>query len=224
MATKRIWLPLAAVLLLFLALPAQGQKRRHMPPSYMYYTVQDGDTVYLDTITPCWIFPKTSRVNRTDWRKYCRLVYNFNKVYPYALLAKKLSEEVDLTIDEQQLKRLRKEKYINDIQWQLLHDFEDEVRHMTISQGQLLVRLVDRELGKTPYAVVKDYKNRAAAGFWQGIAKLFKQDLKKRYDPEGEDKQTEELVRLWENGEFDAFYFSIFFDLPKKTEIPPQYQ
>ena len=103
-------------------------------------------------------------------------------------------------------------------------DFEDAIRHMTISQGQLLVRLVDRELGKTAYAVVKDYKSTAAAGFWQGVAKLFGQDLKNRYDPEGADKQTERLVELWEKGEFDLFYYSIFFEWPKKTEIPSEYQ
>ena len=222
MPTRKIWLPLA-VLLLFLALPGQAQRRK-TGPVYRYYMVQDGDTVYLDTIQPCWIFPKGTRVDKAEWRKYCRLVYNFNKVYPYALLGKKLSEEVDLNIAAQQMRRRQRDKYINDVQWQLLHDFEDAIRHMTISQGQLLVRLVDRELGKTPYAVVKDYKSRAAAGFWQGVAKLFDQDLKTRYDPEGADKQTEQLVQMWEKGEFDLSYYSLFFEWPKKTEIPSQYQ
>ena len=223
MPTRKTWLPLAVFLLFLLALPGHAQKRR-MAPVYMYYMVQDGDTVFLDTIQPAWVFPKASRVNKADWRKYCRLVYNFNKVYPYALLGKKLSEEVDLNIELQNLRRRKREKYINDVQWKLLHDFEDAIRHMTISQGQLLVRLVDRELGKTAYAVVKDYKSTAAAGFWQGVAKLFGQDLKNRYDPEGADKQTERLVELWEKGEFDLFYFSIFFEWPKKTEIPSEYQ
>ncbi len=216
---------LLAALLLSLAFPGHAQNsKRRMAPTYMYYMVQDGDTVFLDTIQPAWIFPKGSRVNKADWRKYCRLVYNFNKVYPYALLGKKLAEEVDMTIEMENLRRRKRDKYINDVQWQLLHDFEDAIRHMTISQGKLLVRLVDREMGKTPYAIVKDYKSKAAAGFWQGVAKLFDQDLKTRYDPEGVDKQTEQLVRLWERGEFDTFYFSIFFEWPKKTEIPSQYQ
>lgn len=191
---------------------------------FMYYTVDEaGDTIYLDTIPPAWVFPKGSRVNRAEWRKYAKLVYNFNKVYPYALLGKKLVDQVDTNIDEQHMKRGQKDRYINQMQWQLLHDFEGAIRHMTISQGQLLVRLVDREIGKTSYNIVKDYKSGIAAGFWQGIAKLFGQNLKNHYDPDGVDKQTEELVRLWERGEFDAFYFSIFFEWPKKTVIPSQY-
>ena len=216
--------PLAALLLL-LTLPLTGQNaKRKSAPVPMYYMVQDGDTVYLDTIQPAWIFPRGSKVSNSDWRKYCRLVYNFNKVYPYALLGKKLSEEVDLTIETENMKRRQRDKYINDIQWQLLHDFDDAVRHMTVSQGQLLVKLVDREMGRSPYAVVKDYKSKAAAGFWQGVAKLFNQDLKTRYDPEGADRQVEQLVQLWQKGEFDLYYYSIFFEWPKKTEIPSQYQ
>ncbi len=191
---------------------------------YMHYMIEDGDTVYVDVITPAWIFPKGSKIDRTEWRKYCKLVYNFNKVYPYALLGKRLLLEVDTTIDEQNLKRGKKDRYINKMQWQLLRDFESDIRHMTISQGQLLVRLVDRELGRTSYDIVKVYKSGAAAGFWQGIAKLFGQNLKNHYDPDGVDKQTEELVRKWERGEFDDLYFSIFWEMPKKTELPSKYR
>lgn len=191
---------------------------------YMHYMIEDGDTVYVDVITPAWIFPKGSKIDRTEWRKYCKLVYNFNKVYPYALLGKKLLLEVDTTIDEQNLKRGKKDRYINKMQWQLLRDFESDIRHMTISQGQLLVRLVDRELGRTSYDIVKVYKSGAAAGFWQGIAKLFGQNLKNHYDPDGVDKQTEELVRKWERGEFEDLYFSIFWEMPKKTELPSKYR
>lgn len=191
---------------------------------YMHYMIEDGDTVYVDVITPAWIFPKGSKIDRTEWRKYCKLVYNFNKVYPYALLGKRLLLEVDTTIDEQNLKRGKKDRYINKMQWQLLRDFESDIRHMTISQGQLLVRLVDRELGRTSYDIVKVYKSGAAAGFWQGIAKLFGQNLKNHYDPDGVDKQTEELVRKWERGEFEDLYFSIFWEMPKKTELPSKYR
>ena len=59
-----------------------------------------------------------------------------------------------------------------------------------------------------------------AAGFWQGIAKFFGGDLKKRYDPEGEDAMTEELVRKWQKGEFPEFYRSIFGQYPKIPVIP----
>ncbi|MDY6277241.1 MAG: DUF4294 domain-containing protein [Bacteroidales bacterium] len=58
-----------------------------------------------------------------------------------------------------------------------------------------------------------------AAGFWQGVGKIFGADLKKKYDPEGIDKQTEELVQMWQRGEFEGFYYSIFGKLPESPEL-----
>lgn len=191
---------------------------------FMHYLVEDGDTVYIDHIPPVWVFPKGVKVKGNDWRKYYKLVYNFNKVYPYALLGRKLVTEVDANIEANSMNRLQKDKYITSMQWELLHDFEDAIRHMTISQGKLLVRLVDREIGKSSYDIVKDYKNGVAAGFWQGVAKIFGQNLKNHYDPEGEDRMTEFLVQKWEAGEFDSLYFSVFMEMPKHTFIPSKYE
>jgi hypothetical protein len=97
------------------------------------------------------------------------------------------------------------------------------MRNLTVSQGALLMKLIDREVGKSSYNIIKDYKNGIAAGFWQGIAKIFGTDLKKPYDPEGEDKLTEELVKIWDAGDFQAFYFAIFWQDPPVMPIPEKY-
>ena len=186
---------------------------------YMGYRVEHGDTSYFDSIDPAWIFPKGYKGNRRDLKKYYRLVYNFNKVYPYALLAKDMESQVDRHISENKLRRRKKEVYVNRLQKELLEAYEKPLRSMTISQGKLLIRLVDREIGKVPYSVIKEYKNGISAGFWQGVAKLFGQNLKTPYDPKGEDKMTEYLVEKWERGEFDALYYSIFWEMPKHPDI-----
>jgi hypothetical protein len=72
--------------------------------------------------------------------------------------------------------------------------------------------------------IIKDYKNGIAAGFWQGIAKLFGSDMKKPYDPEGEDRQIEELVRLWQEGDFNMLYYAIFMENPPRVNIPEKYR
>ena len=95
---------------------------------------------------------------------------------------------------------------------------------MTISQGKLLMKLIDREVGKSSYMIIKDFKNSLTAGFWQGIAKLFGSDLKKPYDPEGEDAKVEELVKIWEAGDFPAFYFSLFWKDPPEVIIPEKFR
>ena len=98
------------------------------------------------------------------------------------------------------------------------------MRGITETQGQLLMKLIDREVSKSSYSIIKDYKNGIAAGFWQGVAKLFGSDLKKHYDPSGEDRPIEELVQKWDSGEFAGLYFSIFGEYPKRIELPSKYR
>lgn len=204
-----------------------GELTREDPPiklhsnsGYMGYRVEDGDTLYYDTLDPIWIFPRGRSSEGNDMRKYYRLVYNFNKAYPYALVARDMSRRVDAYISGNELKRRNKEKYINEMQKELFAIFEKPLRNMSISQGKLLIKLVDREFGLSPYAIIKDYKSGITAGFWQGVAKIFGQDLKDRYDPEGADKVTEHLVQTWDSGQFDALYYSVFMVPPKHIELP----
>ena len=69
------------------------------------------------------------------------------------------------------------------------------------------------------FAIIKEYESGFAANFWQVIARLFDQDLKARYDPKGRDARIEELVQIWDSGQWDQFYYSVFFEAPKKTVI-----
>jgi len=127
---------------------AQEEGGIPIPPSrtgatYMGYRVEKGDTVYYDSINPIWIFPRGRR-GKSDLKSYYRLVYNFNKVYPYALLAKDLTMQVDDHIAQNSLRRRKKEKYIGQMQKELFEAYEKPLKSMSISQGRLLIKLIDR--------------------------------------------------------------------------------
>lgn len=209
---------------------AAAQKRETRPtPSehlrrMMQYTVEGNDTTYMDTLPAARIYAKLPRQKGKEWRKYYRLVYNFSKVYPYAIAAGSIVERADSTIAADNLKGGKRERYISRLQGELFDAFESTMKNMTISQGALLMRLIDREVGKSSYSIIKDYKNGMAAGFWQGIAKLFGTDLKAPYDPDGIDRETEELIEMWEKGEFDGLYYSLFWEWPKIPEMPSKYK
>lgn len=224
---KHRYLIITALCLLagLLTTNAAAQEEEGMPQvtgrtgaGYMGYRVEKGDTVYYDSINPIWIFPRGRRGNG-DLKKYYRLVYNFNKVYPYALLARDLTKQVDDHIAGNSLRRRKKEKYINQMQKELFNIYEEPLKKMSISQGRLLIKLIDREIGKSSFKIIKDYKSGITAGFWQGVAKIFGNDLKSRYDANGDDKMTEYLVEKWKRGEFDALYYSIFWEMPKHPEV-----
>lgn len=194
------------------AWPAEGQDK------FLPYTVNErGDTVYHDQIRPSYVY--TGKKKGRKWRKYYKLVHNFGKAYPFALLARDIMRETDSTFDARNMGRWKKDRYVNKLEKELFIAYEKPLRNLTISQGQLMLRLVDRETGMSSYDLIKLYKNRTAAGFWQGVGKLFGADLKARYDPEGIDKQTEELVQIWEKGDYEAFYFSIFGKLPDIPDL-----
>lgn len=224
---KKTLIRITAVWALSLALllPACAQRKRApvppKTPQYLQYEIVDGDTLYMDVLTPSQI--SLHRRSGKEWRRYYRLVWNFSKTYPYALVARTLIHQTDSTFTADELSRRKREKYVNKVQKELFNAFEQPMRNMTVTQGQLLMKLIDREVGKSSFYIIKDYKNGIAAGFWQGVAKLFGSDLKKHYDPAGADRQVEELVRKWDSGEFPALYFSIFGEYPKVVEIPSKY-
>ena len=188
---------------------------------YLSYRVMDGDTVYFDTIDPVWIF---SRKQQKDWKKYYKLVYNFARVYPYAQASGRLQEIVDSTITANNYGRMKKDRYMNEVQGMLFKDFEGALRKMTISQGAVLLKLIDRETGQSSFSIIHDYKNGIAAGFWQGIAKMFDNDLKSEYDPEGADRDLEGLVQAWQDGTFKSLYWSIFWEDPPEVVVPDFYK
>ena len=189
------------------------------PIHILHYKVINGDTLFVERITPSKCYSRLPRQKGKEWRKYYRLVHNFAKTYPYALASKKILMSVDSTVIADGLKRGKRDKYITQVQKELFAVFEAPLRSMTVSQGALLMKLVNREIGKTSFKIIKDYKNGIAAGFWQGIAKIFGSDLKKPYDPKGADKNTEELVKIWEAGEFDLLYFAIFMRILRELRF-----
>lgn len=217
---KRILLIISACLLF--CLNSSGQTRRPNSGHLMYYQITEaGDTMLIESLDPVWVFPKGRRMRDNDWRKYYKLVYNFNKVYPYALVGRKMMAQVDSTIAADVSKRSQRNKYINDVEKELFRLFEKDIRTMTVSQGLVLLRLVDRECGLSAFEIIKNYESGFAANFWQLVARLFSHNLKTRYNPKagGDDAKIEELCKIWDSGEWVHFYYSIFMEYPPRTVI-----
>lgn len=190
----------------------------------MRMLVKDGDTTFLDNIPPVYVLSRSKRTTDKELRKYYKLVWRFARVYPYAQAAGVLKEEVDSTLNAEHYGAFRKSRYISAIQKDLFRDFEGALRQMSIQQGAVLLKLIDRETGVPPYEIIKTYKNGAAAVFWQGVAKMFENDLKSAYDPTGADALLEELVQIWQRGEFRDFYWSLFWEEPPVVEVPERYK
>jgi hypothetical protein len=130
---------------------------------------------------------------KSDFRKYERLIYNLKKVYPYALIVRSRLARVDADMRNINNEIDRKE-YLKKVEKDVFAEYESAIRDMTITQGRLLIKLIDRETLNTSYTLIKDYRGKIAAAFWQGIARIFGTNLKEEYDPYGEDALIESII------------------------------
>ena len=131
--------------------------------------------------------------SKVDRDNYSRLKYNVMKVLPYARFAgqryRQLQRDLALTADKHKQKEL-----INTCEGQIKEIFNKEIKDLTISQGEVLIKLIDRETGYTSYAMVKDLKGGFDAFILQSAARIFGHDLKETYDPD-EQKDIEAILQ-----------------------------
>ena len=134
-----------------------------------------------------------ARKVQSQLRKYDRLVYNLKRAYPYALIVRarlEMANEDLAGIPEEKDRR----KYIKDLEKDVFAEYEDDMRRMTITQGRLLIKLIDRETQNTSYELIRQYRGGLSAAFWQGVARIFGTNLKEEYDPYGEDALIELII------------------------------
>jgi hypothetical protein len=91
--------------------------------------------------------------------------------------------------------------YIKAREKELMSKYQDELKALSVTQGQLLMKLMDREVNKTTYEIIKETRGTMQAFMWQQLARLFGSDLKIGYDGKGEDKMIERILILIENGQ-----------------------
>ncbi len=168
-------------------------------PEIHYGLVQDGDTILVADIKEVVVFPSHDFKSKWEWMRYRRLVKNIKKVYPYAKMAKKKYDEVSVKLIALETEKERKE-YLKQVEIELKDEFEDDLKKLTISQGRILLKLIDREIGETSYDLLKEFRGTFSAFFWQTIARLFGNNLKTGFDAEGEDKLINEIIILIDHG------------------------
>ena len=155
--------------------------------------VQGNDTFPMIVLEEVRVYQRSDFEYLQYRRRDRRLVRNVKRAYPYAKIAgiklKELDEHLVLIKNEKEQK-----SYIDLAEKEIMDEFEKEVKKLTITQGIILVKLIDRETGHTSYEVIKDLKGGITAFFWQGIARIFGNNLKAEYDPVGDDAKIEDIV------------------------------
>lgn len=136
--------------------------------------------------------------SRRDFKKFERMVRAVKKVYPLAKEASRRMEKISVNLEE--LKRRDRKKYTSEVEDALKREITPMLWKMTRYEGVILLKLIDRETDKTAFNIIKLYRSGFVAGFYQALARLFGNNLKLEYDPDGEDQMLEQIVRYYEAG------------------------
>ena len=144
-------------------------------------------------LNPIDIFPDKKDMPPKKLREYSLLEYKVKKVYPMAKVAAVKLAEYNRVYSSFKSNRERKD-YVKRVEKELFAEFEDELRVMKVSEGRILIKLLDRETGNSSFEIIREFKGGLSAFFWQSVAKLFGHDLKAQYDPVLEDRLIEYII------------------------------
>jgi hypothetical protein len=181
--------------LIFLLLPVWGlsQTRDAAPYQYKDYTSSIIDSLPHVFLKEVIIYPSQSTWSPRQQRQYSSLEKKVRKVYPMARLAAMKVAEYNRIYSNFKTEHERK-AYVKQAEKELFKDFEGEIRHMSMSEGRILIKLIDRETTQTSFEIIKEFKGGFNAFFWQAVAKIFGHNLKSEYDADNEDQMIEYIV------------------------------
>ncbi len=195
---KRLLFIVLFLALLPAALPVSGQIVAER--KVRFGAILDGDTVPFYHLKEVRILESGSLLSQQEIRKNQKLIRNVKKMLPYAKIGKQRLDMLERQVADLP-KRERKEA-IKAAEKNLLADYSDELKECTISQGKVLLKLIDRETGRTSYVLVNELRGKLRAGVYQTFARLFGYNLKAGYDPKNnkEDNLIERIVLSVERG------------------------
>jgi hypothetical protein len=164
----------------------------------VHYVIIEGDSIPVTSVEldEVLLLPNLNFEDRDARIRYIILRRKTHKVYPYAKLAAERLEALQTRLD--QLKRKReKKKYAKVIQKYIEDEFSAELKKLTKTEGQILVKLIHRQTGKTTFDLIKELRSGWRAFWFNSTANLFDISLKKEFSPidEEEDYLIEDILQ-----------------------------
>ena len=157
------------------------------------YIVYEGDTMTYAQLEMVFVFAKMSAKQRDNYRKWTRLRNAVYVTYPYAKKAGAIINEVNLRLKDIKDETKRK-KYLSSKEKELKKEFTEPLTNLSVYQGKILMKLINRETSNTCYALVKEFRGGFSAHFWQTLAWVFGGSLKQEYLPYSDDAEMETIV------------------------------
>lgn len=172
------------------------------PTSYvlMEKVIENGEVIYLETLKELFVYPPLVFTSKKQEKFYWRTVRDVKRALPYARLASyeinKLNRELFFMSSDAERK-----KHVDNFQKRIFRQYEKPLRNLTINQGKMLIKLIDREHNVNAYELIKAYRGKVPAAFWNTVAKFFGSDLRAEYDGKDKDRIVERVITLVDAGQ-----------------------
>lgn len=162
--------------------------------------IENGDTIAISELPTIWVYPPMKFNNKREEKFYWRTVRDVKRTLP---LSKYIKEVIIVTNDTLMMLPTKRErdKYMRGFEKRIYKQEYDRMSKLTLRQGMLLIRLVDRECDATGYELIKAYRGSFTAGFYQMFAKMFGASLKTEYGSHKDDATIERIINLVESGQ-----------------------
>ncbi len=159
--------------------------------------VINGDSTFVMALPPVKVSARRIFKDDAERRQYYLYTRAARKVYPYALQAIRLYEEVQE--QTQQMNKRQRRRYYRQEKRDLEKDYEEQLKNLTRTEGKVLIKMIEKELGKPFYELIKETRGGLAAAYWYRLGKLWGYDLKTPYVP-GADSLLDEVLLDYDFG------------------------
>lgn len=187
------------IVLLSLSLPTLATSYIQTAQGYILPGIVVGnDTIPIVVLNEHIVYPKYAK--KRDQQKYNKLVRDIKKVYPFAKVVGKEVERVNPLLEK--LPQKERKKYMREYEKALFKQYEPDLKKLTLTQGKLLIKLIDRECEQSSFDLIREYRGGLTAFFWQGFARILGANLKEDFnDAKSEDAMINRIIILIENGQ-----------------------
>lgn len=159
-----------------------------------FAVIYEGDTIEAKTLQILLLRSHYDEAHMNANAKWTRLRNAIYVTYPYAKRAGKVMNELNIQLVDVPEQEARK-KIIKSREKDLKKEFTDPLTNLSVYQGKVLMKLINRETGNNCYEIIKEYKGSLTARFYQTVAFFFGSNLKQPYDKDGEDAEMEKIVQ-----------------------------
>jgi hypothetical protein len=159
-----------------------------------YAVVYNGDTIEAKTLYAVDVAARIANANMEMRAKMTRLRNAIIVTYPYAMRSGLILNDMNVALAGIADKSARKE-YIKSREKELKKEFTDPLSNLSIYQGRVLMKLINRQTGNNCYDIIKEYKGGLTARLYQTVAFFFSSNLKQDYEPYGDDHEIEMILK-----------------------------